>query len=78
MFSIGKNDNYVRLYPNPGFRIKIWPKRWLHWCHCYGWAILPKNRFCSRTKEQMAKMAARNELKRRRILEKEARHASVR
>ena len=48
MFSIGKNNNYIRFQPNPGFRLKVWPGRWLHWCHGFGWGLLHPEEFCSR------------------------------
>lgn len=28
--------SWVRFYPNPGFLISVWGKRW-HWCRARGW-----------------------------------------
>ena len=40
MLSIGKNQNYLRFSPNPGFTLKVWPKRWLHYCKPCGITLL--------------------------------------
>jgi hypothetical protein len=38
--SIGSGPSYIRVAPKPGFSIRVWKTRWLHWCHACGWTML--------------------------------------
>ena len=40
MLSLGKNKNYIRLSPNPGFTFKVWFNRWMHYCNPCGVTLL--------------------------------------
>ncbi|KKL78262.1 hypothetical protein LCGC14_2026580 [marine sediment metagenome] len=40
MISLGKNQNYIRFSPNPGFTFKVWVNRWIHYCNPCGVTLL--------------------------------------
>lgn len=48
MLKLFGNDNYIRLYPNIGFAVSIWPHKRLHWCQGFGFGILKPHEFCAR------------------------------
>lgn len=38
--TFGRGTTYLRLWPNPGFSVRVLPQRWFHYCRCCGFTLL--------------------------------------